>query len=87
VVVAGKVDIGGSLAYAQALRESLGKDAPEVLPFSAVTGEGLGAIRAAIRAVYEEAEAPEGDEVLLVNARHARCAADALHRSGRPGKR
>ena len=78
VVVAGKVDIGGSLSYAQALRESLGEGAPEVLPFSAVTGEGLDAIRAAIRAVYEEAEAPEGDEVLLVNARHARCAADAL---------
>ncbi len=78
VVVAGKADIDGSLAYARTLQAYLGADAPEVLPFSAVTGEGLVAIRQAIRAVYEDATAPAGDEVLLVNARHAACAAQAL---------
>ncbi len=80
VVVAGKADIDGSLAYARALHADLGEGAPEVLPFSAVTGEGLDAIRQAIRAVYEDATAPVGDEVLLVNARHAACAATALAR-------
>ncbi|HEY5467457.1 MAG TPA: tRNA uridine-5-carboxymethylaminomethyl(34) synthesis GTPase MnmE, partial [Clostridia bacterium] len=78
ILVAGKNDRSGSREYADALRGRLGPDAPDVLPFSAVTGEGLDGIRAAIRAVYEEAGATDGDDVLLLNARHARCAADAL---------
>lgn len=78
VVVAGKADIAGSVASAASLRTLLGEGAPEVLPFSAVTGEGLDGIRAAIRAVYEQAGAPEGDEVLLLNARHAACVGEAL---------
>jgi tRNA modification GTPase len=87
VIVSGKTDLSGgngtgrpagASAYTETLYRLLGDAALRILTFSAVTGEGLDEIRAAIRAVYEEAGTGEGDEVLLLNARHARCASEAL---------
>ena len=91
VIVSGKNDLAGNRPsdrpagasdHTETLQRLLGDAAPCILPFSAVTGEGLDEIRAAIRAVYEEAGTAEGDEVLLLNARHARCASDALQSLG-----
>ncbi|MHB1484562.1 MAG: tRNA uridine-5-carboxymethylaminomethyl(34) synthesis GTPase MnmE [Saccharofermentanales bacterium] len=42
----------------------------QILPFSSVTKEGVEAVRAMIRAKYDEYGAGSGDEIIITNSRH-----------------
>ncbi len=78
--VAGKNDLAGSESLAGRIRAALA-GAPEagtVLPFSALTGEGLPAIAAFLVAVVDAGAGDRRSGAVLTNARHHRAARAAL---------
>ena len=77
-VVAGKQDTEEGRTHAKAVKDLLGGSVPDLLPFSAKTGDGLDAIRNKIQAVYDETGSGSQTEVLLLNARHAAAVHTAL---------
>jgi tRNA modification GTPase len=92
--VAGKNDLPESLGFAGRIRAALvaphgtgathsgaaGIRAIPVLPFSALTGEGLDAVAAFLVSLVEEGGAERRSEAVLTNARHHRAASAALDR-------
>jgi len=70
-LIAGKDD----LTESQQLRDLLLKELPEVpvLPFSALTGEGLEKVRQAIQEQYGRKGSSGSEEVLITNSRHMAC--------------
>lgn len=71
ILIAGKDD----LAEGDKIREILNQELPElpVLTFSAVSKEGLGAVRAAIVEKYNQAGSHMSEDVLVTNSRHHVC--------------
>ena len=77
--VAGKNDLPESLGLAGRIHALL-PAGPPVLPFSALTGEGLEAIAAFLVSLVEAGGAERRSEAVLTNARHYRAAREALDR-------
>ncbi|HBP37588.1 MAG TPA: tRNA uridine-5-carboxymethylaminomethyl(34) synthesis GTPase MnmE [Clostridiales bacterium] len=76
VVVAGKEDLTDS----QPLRKKLQDLLPgyPIVPFSALTGEGLDSLRQVIQDHYRQAGSSGSDEVVVTNSRHKACLDQAL---------
>ncbi len=77
VIVAGKDD----LAESQELRQLLQKNLPghPIVPFSAISGEGLEQLRQAIVDRYREVGSSSAEETLITNSRHKACLDKAIN--------
>ena len=71
VMIAGKDDLGESLAVRKFLQENL-PGVPAV-NFSAVSNEGLDQLRSAIQDKYNRSGSLASEEVLITNSRHKAC--------------
>ena len=83
VILAGKDD----LRQTRDLLDALGSFCPdrEILPCSAVTGEGLDEIRQTIRDFYEQNGSTSDDDLIITSSRHLAClerAADQVAQAG-----
>lgn len=76
ILIAGKDD----LAESQAVQQFFASHLPDypVVPFSALTGEGLEQLRQAILDRYSQAGSTSGEEALITNSRHKACLDQAL---------
>jgi len=75
--VAGKNDLPASEALADRIRAHVSRSIP-VLPFSALTGEGLSGVASFLVSLVDAGGAERKSAVVLTNARHHRAAAAAL---------